>query len=426
MAKGLHRRLLAAVAAAWAALVLASPARADPPRLDLPANLTAVIDFRVVLTDGEESWTDAGFGKSRFGGGGDDVDAHVVPATAEFAWHGPIAWNVEGTIAAAYQDEQDQPVDLIQAYATWRPVPRGPTRFQVRAGFYWPEISLEHEGPAWQVADMITPSAINSWIGEEVKVIGVEGSATHPLAGGRLSGTIGLFAFNDTAGTLLSFRGWALHDQQTGAFSRQTLPPLGPDMAGAQPPWTTPTVEIDDRVGFYGRLAYEFVAPISLEAFYYDNRGDPHAFTGDLQWGWRTRFFNLGARIDFSENTRLLAQAMTGSTEMGLDPGEDPEDIWVATRFRAAYLRLTHRIGPVALTARVDLFGTRQHGEYVYAEDDEDGWALTGAADWHVTDQAQLMLEWLHVDSNRLSRLRLGVDPQQAQDVVQASVRITL
>ena len=61
---------------------------------------------------------------------------------------------------------------------------------------------------------MITPSAINSWIGEEVKVVGVEGTATHPLAGGRLSGTFGLFGFNDTAGTQLAFRGWALHDRR--------------------------------------------------------------------------------------------------------------------------------------------------------------------------------------------------------------------
>ena len=174
-------RLAAAFAAALAALAWSAPALADPPHLDLPANLTAVIDFRIVLTDGERSWTDGGFGRSRFGGGGDGVDVHAVPAEAELVWHGPIAWNVEGTLAAPYQDGQDQPVDLIEAYATWRPVPRGATRFSVRAGMFWPQVSLEHEGPAWQVADMITPSAINSWIGEEVKVVGVEGGATHPL-----------------------------------------------------------------------------------------------------------------------------------------------------------------------------------------------------------------------------------------------------
>jgi hypothetical protein len=419
------RRFAAALAAAWMALAWSAPALADPPRLDLPANLSAVIDFRVVLTDGERSFTDGGFGKSRFGGGGDSLDVHAVPAAAELVWHGPIAWNVAGTVAVAYQDEQDQPVDLIQAFVTWRPVPRGSTRFSARAGLYWPEISLEHEGPAWQVADMITPSAINSWIGEEVKMVGLEGSASHPLAGGRLSATFGLFGFNDTAGTLLAFRGWALHDQQTGAFSRQTLPPLGPDMAGAQPEWTTPTLEADHRIGFYGRLEYRMVAPVTLSAFYYDNRGDPIAFTDNLQWGWRTRFLNVGARVDLGAHTRLLAQAMTGSTMMGQDD-VDVDEYWVETRFRSAYLRLTHEIGPVALTGRMDLFETRQRGEYVHPEDSENGWSFTGAADWHVTDQAQLMLEWLHVESDRLARLRIGVPSRQDQDVVQASVRLSL
>ena len=166
------------------------------------------------------------------------------------------------------------------------------------------------------------------------------------------------------------------------------------------------------------------VAPVTLSAFYYDNRGDPMAFTDDLQWGWRTRFLNVGARVDLGAHTRLLAQAMTGSTLMGQDPGND--DIWVDTRFRSAFLRLTHEIGPVALTGRLDLFETRQRGEYVYPEDGENGWSLTGAADWHLTDQAQLILEWLHVESDRLARLRIGVPARQDQDVVQASMRLSL
>jgi hypothetical protein len=418
------RRIAAALAAAWLALAWSGPALAEPPHLDMPANLGAVIDFRVVLTDGERSFTDGGFGRSRFGGGGDSLDVHAVPATAELVWHGPIAWGLSGTVAAAYQDSQDQPVDLIQAYATWRPVPRGATRFSVRAGLYWPEISLEHQGPAWQVADMITPSAINTWVGEEVKLVGVEGTASRRLAGGRLSATLGLFGFNDTAGTLLALRGWALHDQQAGAFSRQPLPPLGPDIAAAQPSWSSPTLEVDHRVGVYGRLEYQMIAPVTLSAFYYDNRGDPVASTSHGQWGWRTRFLDLGARVDLGAHTRLLAQALTGSTHMGRD--EDDEDFWVETRFRAAYLRLTQQIGRLALSGRLDLFDTRQSGEYVHSDDSENGWSLTGAADWHLTDQAQLILEWLHVESDRLARLRAGLPARQDQNVVQASVRLSL
>jgi len=416
-------RVAAALVAALAALAWSAPAAADPPRLDLPANLTAVIDFRLVLTDGERAWTDGGFGRSRFGGGGGDIDVDAAPANVELVWHGPIAWNFEGNVALAAQDDQDQPVDLIEAFVAWRPVPRSATRISARAGMFWPPVSLEHQGPAWTVTDMITPSAINSWIGEEVKVIGLEGSAAHPLAGGRITATLGLFGFNDSAGALLGFRGWALHDQKTGAFSRQPLPPLNAFMQGAQPPWTTPTLELDDRPGYYGRLSWQLAAPVTLDAFYYANRGDPEAVTPDLQWGWDTSFLNLGARIDLGARTVLLAQALTGSTEMGYE--ENGHD-WVETRFRAAYLRLTHRAGRLALSGRFDLFDTRQTGSQLGPEDDEQGWALTAALDWRLSDRAELILEGLHVDSERGARARLGLAPRQDQEIVQAAMRLTL
>ncbi|HEY5710602.1 MAG TPA: hypothetical protein VIT38_01805 [Allosphingosinicella sp.] len=419
----IRRRIAAAFAAATAAFAWSGPASAELPHLEMPANLTAVIDFRIVLTNGERSWADGGFGKSRFGGGGDDVDAHAVPATAEIVWHGPLAWNFGGTIAIAAQDDQDQPVDLIEGFVTWRPLPNGETRFSARAGMFWPPVSLEHEGQEWRVADMITPSAINSWIGEEVKVAGVEGSVSHPLAGGRVTGTLGLFGFNDTSGTLLAFRGWALHDQKTGAFSRQALPPLNAFMATVQPQWTTPTLEVDHRIGFYGRVAWQMAAPVMLEVVYYNNRGDPEAFTPMNQWGWDTRFWNVGARIDLGPHTRILAQALTGTTEMGY---VENGGIWVDTRYRSAYLRLTQEVGRVALSGRADLFDTRQRGSALTAEDDEEGWALTGALDWRLSGQADLILEYMHLDSQRAARARIGLDADQAQNVVQAAMRLRL
>ncbi|MGQ0659635.1 hypothetical protein [Sphingosinicella sp.] len=417
------RRIAVALLAAALTHIPATPAMADPPRLELPTNLDAVIDLRVVLTDGERSWTDNGFGPARFGGGGEDARIRPVPTAGYLAWHGPIAWSLNGTVAVAAQDEQDQPVDLIQSFVEWRPVPRGPARFSFRAGLYWPEISLEHSGANWQVEDMITPSAINSWIGEEVKVLGLEGTAVQPVGSARLSATLGVFGFNDTAGTLLSFRGWALHDQRSGAFSRQPLPPLNPFMQMVQPQWTAPTTETDQRPGYYARLGLTMAAPVSLNAFYYANRGVPESVTSDLQWGWETRFLNIGARIDLGEQTRLLAQAMTGTTEMGF---EENGRYWVETRFRAAYLRLTHEIGRLALSGRVDLFDTRQRGSRLFAEDGGDGWALTGAAAWRLGDQARLLFEWLHVDSERVARVRVGVAPAQSQNVVQAALRHSL
>ena len=418
------RRRLPAAAAALAAglagqICLARTCAAQD--LFSPDTVHGLVELRAATAGGERSWTDGGFGKTPVSG--HHAKAEVSQAVLE--WRPRFSFAASAVVSGQYQADGVHPrFDLDEAYLKLRSPPSRAGRISARAGLFYPPISLEHDGVGWTSTDLLSASAVNSWIGEEVKVVGLEGTATHPLAGGRLSGTFGLFGFNDTSGTLLAFRGWALHDQKTGAFSRQTLPLLNGDMTGAQPPWTTPTLEVDERIGFYGRLAYQFVAPVTLEAFYYDNRGDPMAFTDDLQWGWRTRFLNVGARVDFSPRTRLLAQAMTGSTQMGQDMPE--EEFWVDTRFRAAFVRLTHEVGPVALSARLDLFDTRQRGEYVYADDDEEGWSLTGAVDWRLTDQARVIVEGLHVESERGARLRLGVAPRQAQDVVQASMRITL
>jgi hypothetical protein len=398
-------------------LALAPPASAQ----SLPDNVSAVLDVRMVGADGERSWTDEAFGKSRFGDGGRfQIDAVLAEAT--LVWRPPISWDVSATVSVTAQDEQDLPVDVGEAYLSWRPAPASRTRVSARTGLFWPEISLEHEGGAWTVSDMITPSAINSWVGEEVKVVGIEATASRPAGRGRIAGTIGLFGFNDTAGTLLSFRGWALHDQKTTAFSRQALPPLNPFIRAIQPQWTTPTVEIDGRPGFYARLAWSS-APVSLSAFVYSNRGDPAAVNSDLQWGWDTRFLNLGARIELAPRTLLLMQALLGRTDMGPEAGGR---YWVETRFRSAYARVTHETGQATVSGRVDLFDTRETGREMDREESETGWAAAAALSWRLSDQASLIFEGLRVDSERGSRARVGVAAEQDQNIVQAALRLAL
>jgi hypothetical protein len=268
---------------------------------------------------------------------------------------------------------------------------------------------------------MITPSAINSWIGEEVKVFGAEATVSGAGRDPPLSATLGIFGYNDTAGTLLAFRGWALHDLKATAFGHQWLPPLNPFMIDAQAARTRPTIELDDRPGFYGKLSWRPSGRLKLDAFYYDNRGDPEAVDAELQWGWRTRFVNLGARIDVDARTTVLAQALTGGTEMGFDTGNG---IWVETRFRSAFLRLSHRRGPATFSLRMDGFETRERGSEMGAIESESGWALTGAGSARIDDHVTLLVEALHVDSDRGSRARIGIAPDQAQTLVQTAVRL--
>ncbi len=404
-----------------AATALPTPVVAAGSELVSGETVSARIDVRLVGADGERAWADGGFGKTRFGGEAGGFRLKPVAAEAELIWEPRFSWSTRGTLVVAAQDDQDHPVDLVEAFLTFKPLPKGRVRVSGRAGLYWPAVSLEHEGAGWTVADMITPSAINSWIGEEVKLLGAEVTIAASASESPLSATIGIFGFNDTAGTLLAFRGWALHDLKATAFGHQALPPLNAFMTFAQAPRTRPTIELDDRPGFYGRLAWRPTAGVALDAFYYDNRGDPTAVDAELQWGWRTRFLNLGARIDLDARTRLLAQFLTGSTKMGY---ESVDGIWVDTRYRAFYLRVTHRRGPAAFSLRFDRFGTKESGSEMGPEESEDGWAAAGAASVRLSRNVTLLAEALHVDSSRGSRARTGLDPDQAQTILQTAVRL--
>jgi hypothetical protein len=418
------RRAFGLASAGLLGLCLPAAAPAAAPGWLAPDTVSGTIDLRAAGAGGEPSWTDGGFGKARFGGGeAGGFSPRPVLAEAELVWRPPLGWDLTGTLAVAAQHEQDYPVDLIEAFVTWKPVPRGPTRVSARAGLMWPPLSLEHEGPAWTVTDMITPSAINSWIGEEVKIVAAEGTVSRELGGQRVAATLAVFGFNDTAGTLLAFRGWAMHDLKAGAFGRQQLPPLNDFMLSAQAPASRPAIELDGRPGIYGKLAWSPAAPLLVETSYYANRGDPEALTPTLQWGWDTRFLHFGLRADFGPRTRLLAQALTGTTEMGV---EENERYWIETRYRAAYLRATHEMGDVALSGRIDLFGTRERGSEMAREESEDGWALTGAGRLRLSDEAALLVEGLHVDSRRGTRVRAGVAPRQDQTVIQLALRLTL
>ncbi|MDB5722455.1 MAG: hypothetical protein JWP15_3073 [Alphaproteobacteria bacterium] len=390
----------------------------------LPVDLSFTGDVRIAGADGERAWTDGGFGKTRFGGDRDG-DFRIRPrlTEGELIWQPRFGWSTKAVIAVAAQDGQQHAVDLVEAFVAVKPMQSADTRISGRVGLFWPPVSLEHEGAAWQVADMITPSAINSWIGEEVKVVGAEGTISRTFGEHRLSATLGLFGFNDTSGTLLSFRGWAMHDFKTTAFGREKLPTLPETMEYAQAAYTRPTAEIDNRPGFYAKLAWQPPAPVSLEAFYYDNRGDPQAVTSNLLWGWRTRFVDIGARAQLGPATTLTAQALTGTTRMGPDEGQG---IWIDTRFRSAFLRLSHKFGPTTFSTRFDLFGTDESGSEMEGESGESGWAATGAGSWQMFDHARLLVELLHVDSRREGRLRDALDPRQSQTIVQTALRLSL
>jgi hypothetical protein len=387
---------------------------------------TILLDARLVAANGERSWVNRGLGKTRFQGTSDgDYKFRAVPVEASLVWNPRFTSSLSANVSAAWQRNQENAVDMLEAFLNFLPQQTGKVSFSARAGLMWPEISLEHStGGAWSVVNTITPSTINSWVGEEVKVVGLEATLHASLGEHQLSATGAVFGFNDTSGTLLSFRGWALHDEKATAFGHFPLPPLNEFMTHAQENRTRSMLEIDDRPGFYGRLDWRPPWPFGAALFYYDNRGDPEAFNQSLQWGWRTRFWNLGINADLGPDTRLLAQGMTGTTIMGFAPQGVP---WVDTRFRSGFVLVTHQLGEkTAVTGRIEAFGTRERGSQMSREESEHGWSWTAAARHNLTDNLTLLVEALNVRSRRGTRAEIGLPPFQAQTVFQASLRFKL
>ena len=174
-------------------------------------------------------------------------------------------------------------------------------------------------------------------------------------------------AANDTAGTLLTFRGWALHDRTTLAFNRQPLPPLGDEIAAYQAPFTHPLLDIPggfaSRPGYYAKLDWQPPVPIRLELFRYDNRADPEDVNDDIEWGWRTRFNNVGAGRR-PRRRRRAQGAGDARARRGWAIAEDGGR-WVDNRFRSAFVLFTRPFGPFGLAARVEAFDTRNRGSDV-------------------------------------------------------------
>lgn len=290
-----------------------------------------------------------------------------------------------------------------------------------RIGYFYPPVSLEHDGVAWINPEMISSSAINSWIGEEVKVLGVEGTWRREVGGHEVAASAAVFDMNDTSGTLLSFRGWALGSVKTGLSTDHPLPPLSAFMRTKQAPETSPYYQLDKRVGYYGHLEWRPPAPVMIEALYYDNVGNRIAVHRQ-QWAWETRFLSLGGRWDPDERTTVMAQAMKGETLMGY---RMPGGIWVDVGFRSAYLLARRRMGEDSLSARLDLFDTSDRTFVAIDDNNEKGWAATAAWRHNLGPHANLILEAQKIVSDRPSRALAGAGARQDQIVLQSALRLS-
>lgn len=385
-------------------------------------------DLRLSATSGEPGWLDGGFGKGRYGGrlNGDRDDGIVrgEVAQASILAKPVLAWGLTGLVHVKYDQVQDKPADLVEAFLRYRPAPSSNLSWSAKAGLYFLPVSRENTGPAWSSPYTISFSALNSWIGEEGKVVGAELRGTWRSGGHRLSATGGVFGFNDPIGSLIAWRGWALHDHIPGAFSTVPLPPVPSISEGGffeiQPDYVNPVKEVDNRPGYYVALDYDFDRRFRLGFFYHDNRGEPTTFR-DGQYSWDTRFWVATAEANLPGDVRVIAQHSQGNTQMGKPYfGRQPLD----TDFGAGYVLVTRPFGAARISGRIDWFDTDDRILIVRDNNEEVGYAATLAAGIPVTRHVGVMAEWLYINSDRHGRRYLGLAEEQDQHLVQVSLRL--
>ncbi len=393
-----------------------------------PDTIRAWADVRLASANGERSWRDDGFGKLRYGGQG-----KLDLAQAAVQWKPRFTDTLSAYVLVQDVPSLDEhPAGVEEAYLKWRPLPMvtpaGVYHFTFRAGQMFPPVSMEHDGVGWTPSRTLTPSAINAWIGEEVLVEGAEAAVVTQAGDHTLGATIGVFSKDDTAGTILAWRGWALHDISSTQASELPLPggPQGyTQIFGPYQSYDShPYDEVDHRLGYYVRLDWRPPAAVAFNLEFYDNDGNPMAVRNG-QWGWSTRFWNLGAQYTVSDRDVLLSQYLTGSTKTGWIVGGPYRA--VDLDFDSAYLLLTHDLGEGGkLSGRIDYFGAKDLSWRAKDDNTDKGYALTVAWLRPLMAHLDFALEGVRVWSNRPARLTHMLDWHQAQTQLQMAFKLHL
>jgi hypothetical protein len=381
-----------------------------------------LVDVRAVASDATRSWTREGLDKSRF----DERSDGVRLGHAFLRLDADPLHDVTAALVASLADDRGGALDVNEAWLGWNPVPTGPWKLRARAGAFFPAMNLEidYDSIGWTPARTISASAINAWIGEEIRAQGVELSA---LRKGAMAGSphdfgvsVVVFGRNDPAGTLLAWRGWSVGDRITGLTEPIGLPDLPVYRPGGALAGQSSTLhvsrEIDGRAGYYAAGRYGYGSRLEVEAMHYDNRADPLVLVNG-QYSWRTHFDHVGVRAEPGGEWVWLVQALRGETIMGPDA--------VRLRFDAVYALASHPVGRGQATVRYDRFRAREHPADILPEDpnSENGHAIALAYAHRVGRAIELVAEALEIRSDRPARVLFGAPERSRERSLTLAIR---
>ncbi|MBQ4834345.1 hypothetical protein J8L70_13915 [Pseudoalteromonas sp. MMG010] len=380
------------------------------------AQVKGLIQIRAVASDDATAFLDNGVGLYRHGGDSDNVllSQGVIDYKADLT----TGWSAHAVLNA--NQEPKVSLGFTQAYFQYQPLTRSKYKWHVRVGGFYPLMSLENPDIGWLSPYNYTNSAINSWIGEEVRTIGAELTIKRPArqfnSKHSFSFVGATFKGNDPTGTILSWRGFALHDRQTTFNEGIKLGPIASlnefDLRW-QASQVLPFEEVDGRFGYYVGMHWDYLKKSQFRLYYYDNNGDPTAVNySSGQYAWDTRFSSAAWLYKFNNNTRFIAQILKGETEMGANALID-------NAFYSHYLMLSHKLDKHRLSIRYDYFNVDDNDTTTFDDNASYGEGFTATWRYQVSKTVQLGIEGSalksFIDNRAASNLAQRISQQQIQ-----------
>ncbi|MDH4056127.1 MAG: hypothetical protein OEW73_09145 [Gammaproteobacteria bacterium] len=383
------------------------------------------LDLSFIKAEGHPSWLEGSAGKLRY-----DSDNDGLLISRGFI---DYDYRVADTLTASvnaelYLEDFSSTLDLTEAYLEWRPVPRSENRYQLKFGVFYPRVSLENSGPGWSSPYTLSSSAINTWVGEELRAYGAEFSYSRKpeSLGGmhKFSLHASMFYNNDTAGGLIAWKGWSVHDRQSRLGDEVPLPPIPMIQPGGwfdeQDPFITPILEIDDTYGYYVDAEWSVSNRFLVRVTHYDNRTDPFGYK-DGQFAWETGFDQLALKATLPGDVGLIAQWMDGYTLWGqMTNGIHAVDVG----FESHFVLLTRSFERHRISARYDDFEITERDSIPLDENKEDGHAWTVSYRYELNPNAAVAAEWLQIFSNRPAWAYFNLTERKTEQQLQLTLQL--
>jgi len=379
---------------------------------------------RGLVVESQRAWLDGGFGRLTEGGQapGDRRELFHGQAHVGADWRPALPWLLHVHGLARYEGDVagGQRLGVAEAYLQFRPELTAQTTLRFRAGAFFPPTSRENTGPLWSSPYTLSFSALNTWIAEELRFVGLDASLLRAgVAGGELQLGGAAVWGADSAGSLLAWRGWSFSDRLSTIGEILPLPPL-PSLGdggrfGLQRDGTRPIDELDGRPGWHARARWGRDGAPLLQGAYTDTRGDRQLHRG--QYAWRTRFGGVAVDLQLGQ-VSLVGEAALGDTGMG-----DRSGAHVDIRFMTAYGLASWQAGSLRLSARYDRF-ENQDRDGTAEPNEETGSAWTLAALLQPGERWRVGVEYLDVRAARPAAAAAGASPDTDARRLQVELRL--